>query len=75
VVGDFVKPAPKMGGERCCGRAAVWWTDLRGKGTRNSQNGALYDGGSPSGGELVAGAKTGGRGGRRLGRGAAWRCM
>jgi hypothetical protein len=60
-------------GERCYGRVAVWWTNLRGKGTGTSLNGALYDGGSPGGGEPTAGARTGGRGSRRLGRGAARR--
>jgi hypothetical protein len=46
VFGDSGKPAPEMGGKWCRGRAVVWWTNLRGKGTRNSPNGALYDGGS-----------------------------
>jgi hypothetical protein len=41
----------------------VWWTDLRGKGTRNSPNGALYGGGSPGKREPVVEARTGGRGG------------
>jgi hypothetical protein len=50
----------------------VWWTDLRGKGTRNSPNGAPYSGGSPGRRKPAVEARTGGQGGRRLGRGAAW---
>jgi hypothetical protein len=46
----------------------VWWTDLRGKGTRNSPNGSLYGSGSPGRRELIVEARIGGRGGRRLGR-------
>jgi hypothetical protein len=73
VVGDSGKPALEMGGKGGCGRAAVWWTDLRGKGTRNSPNGTLYGGGSPGRCEQAVEARTGGRGSRRLGQGAT-RC-
>jgi hypothetical protein len=52
----------------------VWWTDLRGKGTKNSLNRVIYDGGSLGRPESTVEARTGGRGGRRLGRGAARRC-
>jgi hypothetical protein len=61
-------------GQRCCGRAAVWWSNLRGKGTGNSPNRALYGGGSLSRGEPAVEARTGGRGGWRLGQGDVWRC-
>jgi hypothetical protein len=61
-------------GKRCCGRAAVWWNDLRGQGTRNSLNGALYSSGSPGRGGPVVKARTGHRSGCRLGRGAARHC-
>jgi hypothetical protein len=46
---------------------------LRGKGTKNSPNGALYGSGSPGRRKPTVEARIGGRGGRRLGRGAAWR--
>jgi hypothetical protein len=52
----------------------VWWTNLRGKGTRNSPNGSLYGGGCPRRHEPVMEGRTGGRCDRRLGRGAARHC-
>jgi hypothetical protein len=61
-------------GKSCGGKAVVWWTDLRGKGTENSLNWALYSGDSPGGEESEMGVRIGGRGGRRLGRGAAQHC-
>jgi hypothetical protein len=41
----------------------VWWTDLKGKGTRNSPNGSLYDSDSPGKCEPTVEARSGGRGG------------
>jgi hypothetical protein len=61
-------------GKRCCGKAVVWWINLRSKGIRNSLNGALYSGGSLGRGEPAAEARIGGRSGRLLGRGAVRRC-
>jgi hypothetical protein len=52
----------------------VWWTNLRSKGTKNSLNGALYGGSSPGRHKPVVEERTGGRGGRRLGRGAVRHC-
>jgi hypothetical protein len=41
----------------------VWWTNLRGKGTRNSLNGAPYGSSNPGRREPAVGARTEGRGG------------
>jgi hypothetical protein len=74
VVGDSSKPTPKVGGEQALwqGGGVVDWFDAR----KRSEGGSLelFVAAPVVDREMVAEARTGGRGGRRLGQGATRRC-
>jgi hypothetical protein len=73
-VGNSGKPAPEVGGEQALRQGGDVVDQFEARNRSEGGSLELSMAALAADGETAAEAGTGGRGGRRLGRGAAWRC-